>query len=112
MGVELFEKFAEMVDKLPAKAVLSAVQLERQMLESDMELRRSLPMVDVRSITAFCSFLENATDAIRAPRVPVPVQHLSFYRDTIKRLVEDGELPCEAGALIDRAFVPVMLNAA
>jgi hypothetical protein len=112
MGVQLFEKFAEMIDKLPAKAVLSAAQLERQMLENDIEQKRALPMVDVHSITAFCSFLENASDAIRAPRVSVPVQHLGFYRDTITRLVKGGELPCEAGALFDRAFTPVMLNAA
>ena len=112
MEIQLFERFAEMIDKLPSKAVLSATQLQRQMLENDIELKRALPMDEVHSIMAFCSFLENATDAVRMPRVLVPVQHLDFYRNTVKRLVKEGELPCEAGALFDRVFVPTILQAA
>jgi len=112
MGVQLFEKFAEMIEKLPTKAVVSAVQLERQMLEKDLAQKRTLPISEVRSITAFCSFLENASDAIRAPKASVPIQHLGFYRSTVRRLVEGGELPCEAGALFDHAFTPATMQAA
>jgi hypothetical protein len=108
--VPLFEKFAEMIEKLPAKAVPRAVQLERQM-ESDLNQKRTLPMSDVRSIVAFCSFLENATDAIHAPKTSVPIQHLGFYRSTIKRLIEGGELPCETSAHFENAF-SAMLKAA
>jgi hypothetical protein len=34
----------------------------------------------------------------------VPIQHLGFYRTTIKRLVENGELPYETGAHFENAF--------
>jgi hypothetical protein len=109
--VQLFEKFAGMVEKLPAKAVPRAVQLERQMLESDMAQKRTLPLAEVRSIVAFCSFLENPGEAVRAPRVSVPIQHLGFYRNTIKRLIQEGELPMEAGEHFESAF-SAMLKAA
>ena len=102
--VPLFEKFADMIEKLPAKAVPRAVLLERQMLENDLAQKRTLPLAEVRSIVAFCSFVENATDAIHAPKISVPIQHLGFYRTTVKRLVENGELPYETGAYFENAF--------
>ena len=108
--VHLFEKFAEMVGNLPPKAVIKAVKLERQMLDDDMAHKRTLPMTEVRSIVAFCNFLQNGPDAARASKVSVPIQHLGFYRSTIKRLVNDGELPYEAGELFDTAFLPNMLK--
>jgi hypothetical protein len=110
--VQLFEKFAEMVEKLPAKAILKAIQLERQMLESDRAQKRTLPMAEVRSIVAFCDFLEHGPSATRASRISIPIQHLGFYRSTVKRLVVDGELPCQAGELFEGAFSAAMLKAA
>ncbi len=47
MGFQLFDKFAEMIDRLPAKAVVNAVQLEKEMLESDLAQKRTLPMAEV-----------------------------------------------------------------
>lgn len=108
MGVQLFDKFAEMIEKLPAKAVLKAVQLERQMLESDMAQKRTLPMLDARSIIAFCNFLENASTLPEGHKVTVPIQHLGLYRNTIRRLVEDGELPYEADERFESAFGAMM----
>jgi hypothetical protein len=105
MGMPLFEKFTEMVEKLPPKGVATAVRLERQMLEDDLAHKRTMPIEDVRSIVAFSNFLENASDdADSITRSPIPIHHIGFYRTTVKRLVEAGELPGEAGALFDRAF--------
>jgi hypothetical protein len=104
MAISLFERFEAMVDGLPAKAVVGALVLQRQMFEDDLARKRTMPMEDVRSIIAFCNFVENATDAVRAPRVAVPIQHLSLYRETLKRLVVAGELPYETAALFDTAF--------
>ena len=109
--VQLFERFAEMVEKLPAKAVPKAIQLERQMLERDMAQKRTLPLADVRSIVAFCSFLEEAQNTAGAPKISVPIQHLGFYRQTVNRLVQGGELPAEAAEHFDKAF-SAMLKAA
>ena len=93
-----------MIERLPTKAVVSAIELERMMLEDDIAHQRTLPMDEAHSIIAFCNFVENAGDAMRSPRMPVPVYHLDFYRATVKRLVEAGELPYETGALLDNAF--------
>jgi hypothetical protein len=111
MGVQLFDKFAEMVEKLPAKAVLRALQLQRQMLEDDLAQKRTLPMADARSIIAFSHFIENVSDPVEIPKVGVPIQHLGLYRNTVKRMIEDGELPLEAASRFDNAF-GAMLKAA
>jgi hypothetical protein len=108
MGAQLFDRFAEMIQQMPPKAVLRAVQLEKQMLENDMAQKRTLPMAEVRSIVAFCGFLENAAGTISAPKISVPIQHLGFYRSTIKRMVEGGELPNEVRVLFESVFSAMM----
>jgi hypothetical protein len=109
MVAQVFERFAEMVDRLPAKAVSRAVQLQRQMFEDDMAHKRTLPMVDVRSIAAFDNFLQNPAEA---SNMVVPFQHLSFYRKTVKRMVQDGALAYEAGEQFEHAFTAAMMKAA
>jgi hypothetical protein len=104
MGVSLFEQFAAMVERLPARAVVSAVILQRKMLEDDLARKRSVPMNDVHSIIAFSEFLENAPETMRLPKASVPIRHLGLYRATVKRLVEAGELPWESAALFAAVF--------
>jgi hypothetical protein len=110
--VQLFEKFAEMVEKLPARAILKAAHLERQMLESDLVQKRALPMSDVRSIMAFCDFLQHGSSTTRASRISIPIQHLGFYRSTVKRLVEDGELPYHTSEVFEHSFPAAMFDIA
>jgi hypothetical protein len=107
MGISLFEQFAAMVERLPARAVISAVILQRKMLEDDLAHERTVPMDDFRSIMAFSDFLENAPDTTRLPKVAILIQHLGLYRTTVKRLVEAGELPWECLGLFDMAFSAV-----
>lgn len=102
--IVLFEAFAAMIERLPTKAVVSAMELERMMLEDDIAHQRTLPMDEAHSIISFCNFVENGGDPEHAPHVAVPHYHLDFYRATVKRLVEAGELPYEVGALFDNAF--------
>lgn len=104
MGISLFEQFAAMVERLPDRAVISAVILQRKMLEDDLAHKRALPMNDVHSIIAFSDFLETAPDTARLPKTAVPMHHLGLYRTTVKRLVEAGELPWECLGLFDTAF--------
>ena len=107
--VQLFEKFAEMVEKLPPRAILKAIQLERQMLESDLAQKRPLPIAEMRSIVAFCDFLQHGPSADRASRISIPIQHLGFYRSTVKRLVEEGQLPCQTTEVFEHSFPAAML---
>jgi hypothetical protein len=104
MGVSLFEHFSVMVEGLPAKAVIPAVELQRQMLEDDLAHKRTMPMDEVSSIVAFCNFLENTGDAKQVPHASVPIHHLGFYRDTVKRLIQADVLTEEAGTLFDAVF--------
>jgi len=104
MGIALFEQFAAMVERLPSRAVVSAVILQRKMLEDDLAHKRTLPVNDVHSIIAFSDFLENSPGTGHLSKTTVPIRHLRLYRATIKRLVEAGELPWESTALLDAAF--------
>jgi len=105
MGLQLFEQFRAMVDQLPAKGVMAAVRLQEQMLKDDVARKRTVSMNDVRSITSFSQFLEKALiSGVKVPPVTVPLQHLSFYRATVKRLVDEGELPKDASARFDKTF--------
>jgi hypothetical protein len=103
MAASLFERFSVMIEGLPVRAVIPAVELERQMLDDDLARKRTMPMDEVSSIRAFCHFIENAGGG-NVPHASVPIHHLGFYRDTIKRLVTDGVLSKEAGALFDTTF--------
>jgi hypothetical protein len=104
MSVQLFESFSEMIDKIPAKGVLVAVELERQMLQNDVAAKRTLPFVAVHSILSFCNFLKHTVSGVDSVSTALPLQHINFYRKTIERLIEAGELPCEAKELFDETF--------
>jgi hypothetical protein len=104
MGISLFEQFAAMVERLPTRAVVSAVILQRKMLEDDLARNRSVLKNEVYSIIAFSDFLENAPETMRLPKTAVPIRHLGLYRATVKRLVESGDLPWESAALFDAVF--------
>jgi hypothetical protein len=110
MSVQLFESFSGMIDTIPAKGVLVAAQLERQMLQNDLAEKRTLPFAAVHSILTFCDFLKNATGGLRTISSALPIQHVAFYRKTVARLIETGELPFEATELFDEAFSPAFLK--
>lgn len=111
MGLQLFEQFRAMVDQLPAKGVVAAVRLQKQMLDDDMARKRTVSLNDVRSITAFSQFLDKAViSGVKVPPVSVPLQHLDFYRETVKRLVDDGELPKDTSERFDKTFSAAALK--
>lgn len=107
MRISLFDQFAAMVERLPVRAVISAVILQRKMLEDDLANKRAVPINDVRSIIAFSDFLETAPDTARLAKAGVLMRHFGFYRATVKRLVEAGELPWECFGMFDMAFSAV-----
>ena len=93
MGHRLFETFCEMVDRLPPKAVLKAAARERLMLDEDLAFGRIVSSEDTALILNFCRFLEGvALHGLVLPRT-MPMEHWTFYRRTVERLVAAGELP-------------------
>jgi hypothetical protein len=92
----LFERFIAMIDTVPAKGVLRAVELEGQMLQNGLALKRTVPHEDERSILAFYNFLKSAADGICVAPIPLPIEHIVFYKKTLERLIEAEQLPYEA----------------
>lgn len=95
MNVGLFECFCEMLDSIPAKAVLRAVDAERRMVEDDLEKKRTERDEYVNSVLAFCNFLTQAVRGLQANIPKWPFEHCVVYRTVLERLVDAGELPSE-----------------
>ena len=106
MNSSHFASFAEMIGNLPAKGILKAATVERLMLEDDLAHKRTPPSDEagVHSIVNFCRFLEAAKLNLEFFPVAVSVVHFAFYRKTVAKLIEAGELPGRAQAQFEATF--------
>ena len=82
-----------MIENLPIKAVLRAVEIERRMLEDDVAYRRSPHTMDENSILDFCHFLTAVARGSYAVPGNSSLKHVAFYGKIVDRLVDAGELP-------------------
>jgi hypothetical protein len=106
MDLRVFELFSKMIGDVPAQGVLKALDIECEMLKSDVENNRLPLPEDAFSIFYFREFVH----AIRIGRTlisrrPLPAGHVKFFRETIVRLVQADELPQAAVERFDHAFV-------
>ena len=99
-----------MMDGVPAKEILKAAELERQALKNDSLYKRVLDK-DVASIFSFCEFMKAVVDEDNILTFDLPKTHTSFYRKTVMRLIEAGELPRVAQEQFDRTFSSNSINA-
>ena len=106
MNWGLFESFCEMLESVPTKAVLRAVEAERRMVEADLEHKRTERDPYVISVLSFCNFLTLAVCGVYASMAALPVEHRVFYGKVVQRLVEAGELPLESSEHFNRSFAP------
>jgi hypothetical protein len=104
MNSRLFESFCEMLESIPSKAVLRAVDAERRMVEDDLEKQRTERDEYVVSILSFCNFLIRAVTGGYVSLPAFPVEHCAFYRKIVHRLVDAGELPPEMMTQFDKIF--------
>jgi hypothetical protein len=93
MNWGLFQSFCEMLESIPTKTVLRAVEAERKMVEDDLERKRTERDPYVISVLSFCNFLTLAVCGIYASMAALPVEHRLFYGKVVQRLVDAGELP-------------------
>ncbi|HEV2695554.1 MAG TPA: hypothetical protein VG347_21855 [Verrucomicrobiae bacterium] len=101
----LFDSFADMIGALPAAAVLRTLEWERAMLERDLARQRPSSVADISSILSFCWFIEAILQSWSIFPVPAPPRaHLEFYRTTLERLADAGELPFDAVIRFDETF--------
>ena len=104
MNLNLFNKFEKMIAGIPDKGVLRAVELECNMVEDDLGHKRTLPLADANSILSFQRFLKAAASGARVPTTALPMNHVTFYRETVDRLVDAGQLPSDAKERFEAAF--------
>lgn len=109
MPLQIFELFAGVIARLPPEAVLKAIDLECNMLESDANERRLPVPTDAFSIFCFREFVR-AVQRGQAMRevAPLPPDHLEFFKETVVRLVQADELPPAAMQQFDYIFAPDM----
>lgn len=106
MHLLVFDIFARTIASLPTKAILKALDLECKMLERDSENHRLYLPEDAYSIFCFRQFVRVARFGGTAPACkPLPPDHLEFYKQTVVRLVQAGELPESAMKAFDDAFI-------
>jgi hypothetical protein len=105
-GLGLYESFCDLLDTIPTKAVLRAVEAERRMVEDDLNHKRTERNVDVISVLSFCNFLRRVDCAIDVSMPDLPPEHHAFYGRVVQRLVEAGELPSESTVQFNRCFAP------
>jgi len=110
MNSHLFESFSKMIDKLPAQGVISAAERECQLLENDLATNRPVPKQEAHSILSFCRFLSVAKSGLKVPRTILAPGHTAFYRKTLDRLIEAGELPESAEEQFDEVFTTPLLK--
>jgi hypothetical protein len=106
MKFRLFGLFCELIDRTPVQAVLPVVEVEYRMMEQDFTSKRVSLTEEVNSVWSFCNFLLAAGYGYgsRVVGTILPLEHFAFYRNTVERLVEAGELPGNAKERFDDAF--------
>jgi len=101
----LFESFIETANHLPAKAIKSALDRESRMVETDLIHDRAAYWMDGFSIMIFHRFIEAVRIHDKLVAVVLPPEHVSAYRELVKKLVRAGELPYNAIRDFDDAFL-------
>ena len=111
MNWGLFESFCEMLESIPIKAVLRAVDAERKMVEDDLDKKRTERDEYVTSVLGFCNFLMLAVCGVYDTITSLPSEHRAVYRKIVQRLVDAGELPSEITGHFEKIFSPAFDSA-
>ena len=104
--MQIFNAFSRVIRKLPAPAILRALDAECKMLRDDMEHYRYGLTEDTLSILCFRGFVQMVkTDNVMRCCLQMPLDHVQFYKETIVRLVQAGELGPSAMNQFEYAFM-------
>jgi hypothetical protein len=105
------EMFSEMLESLPVKAVIHAAAVQRRMVQTDLEMKRTSVNKESLSILGFCTFLIDAAQGIQSVIPAWPIEHCAFYRHVVQKLVEAGELPPRVKEQFDFTFSRALFQA-
>jgi hypothetical protein len=103
----IFGPFVRMLQRLPAKAIGQALELEYRMLLNDLQFNRYTLTEEAQSILCFRRFIQTAKfGGTMYFATAFSLEHYEFYKQTIIRLIEADELPSEALGEFDQLFAP------
>jgi hypothetical protein len=103
----IFRPFMKMVQRLPAKAIIQALELEYKMLQNDFESNRYVFTEEPLSILYFREFIQTARfGGTMFFSRPFPPEHYEFYRHTLVRLIKAGEVSPSSLEAFDHLFAP------
>lgn len=102
----LFASFSEMIANIPTQSIIRVLAAEAYMLGVDLARHRPLLPKEVGSILTFSRFIEAGGKRSSAfpTSIELPVAHVAFYRATVERLIEAGELPSTSIQEFGKAF--------
>lgn len=103
----IFIPFVKMVQRLPAKAIVQALEVEYRMVQHDFERHWFALTEEALSILYFREFIRAAKygGELFFNR-SFPPEHCEFYRQTLIRLIEANEVPPNALEKFDQLFAP------
>jgi hypothetical protein len=104
MKAPLFESFKRMMEHIPPKAMVKAIELEHEMLEDDLLYKRVAETRDIFSILSFCKFINAVAQKDNILPVALPARQVAFYRAVVNQLIRGGELPFDAKEQFDFTF--------
>jgi len=97
MDYRLFNRFADMIDMMPPRGIIKCLELQCRMIEDDFTNQRDIPMKAAISIRNFYQIIQAAGNRQKTPPVAdLPIEHVAFYKKTVHRLIQAGELPSGA----------------
>ena len=110
----LFDSFANMIEAIPARAVLRTLERESKMLQEDLMMQRPVPAGQAASILGFCRFTGAVSRGLPVPALSAAIaaDQVEFYRKTVARLIASGELPPHAASEFDERFAGDHLHVA
>lgn len=103
--MHIFSIFSKTIGNLPATAILKALDAECRMLEDDLKNHRLNVTEDILSILCFRGFVQMVKkDVVLHCSTNLPPEHIEFFKETVIRLIQAGELPSSAMNDFDCTF--------
>jgi hypothetical protein len=102
----LFDSFSNMIQAIPATAIVKTLIQESYLLEVNLACHRQLSASEAGSILIFSHFVGVCgRGAHLPPPVTLPPAQVAFYRRTVERLILAGELPPAARPEFEKSFI-------
>lgn len=108
MQSESFDNFAKLISELPDEAVIKALDLKCRQIQNDLGNDHWGLSAEAYSILYFRLFvLAERHDHPLQSVIPLPANHIEFYKKTVIRLVKAEELRPSALERLDHTFTTI-----